>query len=224
MNQRFDNYQWIHKAVRHQITRVLQQLSTTDWADVGECHQALDAVDTALNSQVDHTRHEETYYHPMLESRIPGSTASFSAHHHEIEGRIEAMKKATALLRKKGNVEEAAGFGLYLAFCRFSADYLVHLDEEEAELKPLFLKHFSESDLLNLQSRVVADISPEEMRVIIPHFLAALDRAELVAWLTQIQQSAPAEVFADICNAAIPIVTHRTWKKVTAALGLGMSS
>jgi hypothetical protein len=55
-----------------------------------------------------------------------------------------------------------------LTYCRFAADYLVHLDEEEAELKPLLLQHFGEEELLELQSRIVADVSPEEMGVILP--------------------------------------------------------
>ena len=220
VDDQFDNYRWIHKAVRHQMIQVILRLSTTDWGDAGERDEVLNAVDRSLNSQVDHTRHEETYYHPMLESRAPGSTRRFSIQHKEIEERIDRLKKKIAVLQNQANVVESKGLEIYLTYCRFAADYMVHLDEEDAELKPLFLKHFSEVELLELQSRVVADVSPEEMQVILPNISAALDRIELVAWLSQIQQNAPAEIFTEICSVASRNIVLETWEKVREALGL----
>lgn len=219
MDDRFDNYRWIHKAVRHQIIQVILRLSTTDWGDAGERDEVLDAVDRSLDSQIDHTRHEETYYHPMLESRAPGSTRLFSIQHKEIEEHIDRFKEEIAVLRNQAVVSESKGHEIYLTYCRFAADYLVHLDEEEAELKPLLLRHFSETELLELQSRIVADVSPEEMQVILPNIAGALDRIELVAWLSQIQQDAPTEIFTEICSVASRNIAPETWQKVRAALG-----
>lgn len=217
---RLDPYAPVHKAIRHQLTDALQRLSAVDWDESAAVAGVLDAVDTALSSQEDHAGHEETFYHPLLESKVPGSTVSFTERHHQLARQIDRIESTVQELRNDGTPDEAQGYGLYLAFAHFVGEYLIHLDEEERVLKPLFWAHCTDDELAVLEGRVQSVVSTESMQAMTPHFLAALDRVELAAWLGGMQQGAPPVVFAAVCAAGAELVAPDTWARVAAALGL----
>ena len=224
MTERVDPYRTVHKAVRHQLTEAVQRLSHTDWADPAEAVDALGVLRAALDTQAEHARHEELLYHPLLEAHVPGATAGIADEHRALGARIEALEATVADLTDRaggGGVREADGFALYLSLCRFVGAYLEHLDDEESLLKPLFWAHCTDDELAALEGQVQAMSTPEAMQVVLPHFLAALDRAELVGWLGAMRAASPPELFADVCARAQAIVAPGTWRRVVAEADLG---
>ena len=224
MTGRVDPYRTVHKAVRHQLAEAVQQLSRTDWADPAASARALEVVGVALATQAEHARHEELLYHPLLEAHVPGATASIAHEHRDLGARIDALEATVADLAGRdggGGVPEADGFALYLALCRFVGAYLEHLDDEEAQLKPLFWAHCTDEELAALEEQVQATSTPEAMQVVLPHFLAALDRAELVGWLGAMRAASPPELFAEVLAQGEAVVDAATWRRVVAEVDQG---
>ena len=115
-------------------------------------------------------------------------------------------------------MSEADGHALYLDVCAFVGRYLGHLDDEERVLEPLFREHCTEEELAAIEGEVMAVVSPESMQAMLPHFLAGLDRAELISWLGGVRAGAPPEVFADVCAVGDAAVDRLRWTQVLDAL------
>ena len=218
MEERIDPYRTVHKAVRHQLTTALQRLSSTDWTDPASARTTLDEVRAAVATQAEHARHEELLYHPLLEAKAPGTTAAIADEHRALALEIDAIGATVDRLAATDVVDEAEGFALYLALCRFVGAYLIHLDEEEARCKPLFWAHCSDEELAALEGQVQAMTTPEAMAVVLPHFLAALDRTELVGWLGAMRAASPPALFARVLARGEAEVDGVTWARVVAEL------
>jgi len=111
------------------------------------------------------------------------------------------------------------GNQLYGIFNTYIADYLGHLDREEAELQQALWDHFTDQELADIDNKLIASIPPERMAVLVPVICNSWNASELTEVLAGMKQSTPPEAFAGMLKMMEQATPPATWETVRRALG-----
>jgi hypothetical protein len=114
---------------------------------------------------------------------------------------------------------QQATLDFYRALGRFTADYLEHLDEEEAAL-PTYWAKFTDDELGEVMRRFNASRTPDEAISDLERMLPVLAPAERGELLTKVRASAPPEGFRAACNVARRVLDDRAWDKLRACVAV----
>jgi hypothetical protein len=218
---RYDPYRPVHKAMRRQIVETSCLLASTDFDHEGDREGSFAALEETIATQRDHAGHENRHVHPALEERRPGATSQADATHKKIERILEKIEaQAEALRSGREDDMPLAGHRLYLAFNEFVAEYLAHLNYEEKQINPILWELFTDEELGEIETRIVADTPPELVAVLTPLLLRSLNARELIDWLQGIRQEAPPAAFDEVLAQAKQLVPPDRWLRVSTALEL----
>ncbi len=199
---RYDLYGPAHKCLRHVHAVMLPRLARADWAvDQGSLLAEL-RQHSAMNQQ--HLTEEDTFIHPGLERRAPGSTGRL-AQQHEMHrrsfARLEELIQGVSGAR--GDLAAAAGRHLYLAFTAFVADDLIHMFEEEQHTWPLMCSVFNDEELIQMEQSIAVNYGRDALLYLMPHLAGGASLGELAERLHALQTALPAVDYDAIAEDAV---------------------
>jgi hypothetical protein len=127
---RTDFYTVVHKGLRKRLFEAVILAGATDYAepeDRARLGQVVGEVVTALRQ---HAEHEEEFLHPILAEVLPEAAQSLEAEHAEHHRALDDVERAFEVAVAERT--EPAGHRAYRTLARFTAQFLAHVEEEEA--------------------------------------------------------------------------------------------
>ncbi len=205
-----DLYYAVHKGIRLANARLLIRLGATDPANDGQLAETLSALRAHLVMGLAHLTHENEVIHAALDERCPGASAHAAEDHDHHEAAFDEIEALARAVEAAGPATRAMALRrLYQRFALFVADDLRHMHEEETELMPLLMAHFSAEERAAITQRIVSRIPPEKMVLFSRAMLAALPLPERRAMIEGMQAGMPAEAF----DGYMATVLGAPWQK-----------
>ena len=217
--ERFSIYRPIHKAMRHLLFSTSRQIGLADFADDAVTQETLANLDRTIGFNEGHKGHEETHVHPILESKVPGITASFAKDHEEDDRSIKEIKQLAARIRSsKGDQRVALGVEIHERWNAYLGIYLGHLYREESELQQALWDNLTEEELIAMDAAIAREIPPERMGDWLTEMCSSYNPDEISLLLNIIKAEAPPEVFQGVTQLAGSVMQPAMWEKVRARI------
>ncbi|HYE44695.1 MAG TPA: hypothetical protein VEA44_02870 [Caulobacter sp.] len=207
--QRHDLYGPIHKGLRLGSSRLLTALGQVETRDPRAVAALIGELRIHLQLAEEHLQHEDAEYNEPLRTRAPDLAAQLEDdHHHHYEAFRELEALIAALEAASDETRAAAARALYLRFSTYFGDDLAHMAREEQEALPAFHAHFSDQELMDMESRIIQSIAPERLTQYYFIMVPGMNPAERATFLRYIRANAPPEAFdhilGDVARAALP--------------------
>ena len=197
LHTRHDPYSAVHKGIRAAHMRCLVAIGSADPTRDAEILRLSRRIAEHLTMCNTHLQDENDFLHTALEARRPGASAHAAEDH---DDHLHSFKEMNALLARLVVVapqDRAAVLAdLYRRFARFVADDLMHMDHEEHVLLPDLQDAFNDTELQELEGRIVTSIAPEHMVLFLEAMLDALPKAESAAILSAMQAGMPPSAYS----------------------------
>jgi hypothetical protein len=217
---RSDLYTRIHKGLRKALFDLAHAAGRTDYGNEEEWTRLKAQTAEALYFLKRHGEIEDTFFLPLLESKIPGATARDTAEHEEVDRQIDeindAVTRLDALAAEADRRE--AGEEFYLLVNRFISDYLNHMHREESSMAPLYFAHCSEEELRTMLASIVAGNAPTDTMMMLRYTIPSIDPVERASFLGGIKQVAPAPAFAAMMNVVQGALHENDWERLQTDL------
>jgi hypothetical protein len=194
----------IHKALRAMMYDAALTLQQTDFTDANESETALAKVETVIEQFEQHAYHEDTFILPAVEAFEPALVEYLEKEHVED---IELGNRINTLLnifRSLKLDEERINCGSCInkAFRDFMIFNLKHMAKEESDINQALWKHYTDKELLELNSKLTASIPPHQKMISAKWMLRSINKVEAINWLTAVKRSTPAFVFQSLIELA----------------------
>jgi hemerythrin-like domain-containing protein len=221
---RFEIYTTIHKGWRNRLFQMSVKAGKLNFNDKA----LLDAFHGELKSMVagirlHHHGMEEKYIHPILSAKVPGGTERLDVQHRVVDrmldnllAHFDGMRANKADFRKRREL----GLEFYLAFNRFIAFFLRHIDEEEERIQPTLWNLCTFEELETAWRGIIASQSPQEATENLGMILSSADLDELANLLTFAKTSLPTEQFQLGSAYAKSILDPHDWSTLKDRLGV----
>lgn len=218
---RLDLYAPIHKALRALMADTLLRCGRLDTGDADEFSATLGQVDFLLTICAQHLDHENTTVHPAIEAAVPGSSRRVAGEHDEHLAHIDALRVDLAQLREAAPARRPGlALRLYRHLALFIADNMQHMHHEETAHNAALWAGYSDAQLKALHDRIVAELEPEQVQLMMRWMVPALSPAERAGMLMDMRQGMPAEAFDLLLDGVRPHLDTRGWGKLAQALGV----
>jgi len=218
---RMDLYAPIHKALRHAMSETLFLAGRLDVHDVEETVATLARVDALLDMLQSHLEHENEFVHAAIEARRPQGAARTADDHVEHLASIEALRAETrALQAARPDARPPLALRLYRHLALFVAENFQHMHVEETANNAALWALYSDAELLALQQRLLASISPVEHLDVARWMVPALNPMERAGMLQGARATMPPEAFLGVLEHVRPHVDARGWTKLVRTLGV----
>ena len=201
---RDDMYYAVHKGLRLANARMLVRLGQADAADAASVASALKALRDHLAMGLSHLTHENAQIHTAIEERCPGASdhaADDHAHHEEAFAELEALARAVEAAPREAL--PMALRRLYQRFALFVAEDLEHMHEEETQIMPLLMTHFSAEERAGIEHRIVSNIPFEKNVLFMRCMIPALPMSERRAMVEGMRAAMPREAFDGLMTAVL---------------------
>lgn len=214
-----DIYRRNHKALRACMCDTLVRVGALDASDRREVTIVLTQVRAMAVFSSTHIAHEDTFVHPAMEARFPGTakaTAAEHAHHRYACRKIVALADAV----HKAGIDERALLltQLYHTIALFVAETLVHMNAEETDNNTLLWATHTDEELTRMEQAIAASMTPEEKAVSLRWMLPALNADERVELMEAVLQDVPSEFYNEMLAGMQPLLSGTDWRKLTLAL------
>lgn len=217
--QRVDLYGPIHRALRHAMAGMAIRLGTVDPSDEDEVLAAVDDLAGLLCFCERHIEHEEHFMHPLLRGIAPEAEAGLDEAHRVHDASVAELRGLSeAVTERRGAARAETLRALYLAFGRFHAETLMHMDEEERVIEPLFHRHLSGEEVAAIVPRIMGSMGPEEVIETLRMMVPANPLSVRVGMLAEIRDTAPPEAFADLLGICLAALSDRDARRLVDAL------
>lgn len=218
--QRFDIYQPIHKALRNFMGDTLSRLGRVDVTDAEDLAGALSQVESLLDFCAKHVQHENDFIHTAIRARQPAGASRTSEDHVEHLHSIDALHKETRAVYAASDAQRhVLALRLYRHLALFVAENLQHMHIEETANTAALWEHYTDEELMDLEARLVATISPADTMLTMRWMVPGITPQQRAALLGGMKAGAPAEVFEAVLNAVRPHLSAHDWSKLTRELG-----
>lgn len=216
---RYELYAPIHKALRAFMTDTLTAVGRMDAQDAEDLQQTLTQLGALLDLLQAHLTHENDFVHPAIEAGRAGAAAHIERDHVEHRRELDALRAASAAVSvAPAGQRGVAALALYRQLALFVAENFEHMHYEETEHQRLLTAVYTDAELLALEQRIVASLSPETAGLVMRWMLPYLNHAERSAMLCGMRQQAPAEVFDGVMALAREHLRPRDWFKLVGSL------
>ena len=219
VQQRYEIYRPIHKALRHMMFSTAQALGIADFRDGGVAQDTVGSMERTINLLEVHAEHEETYIHPDLNKRAPGFIAAFEQDHKNDEKVYADLRRlGQEVGNETGDRQAALGIEIYRKYNEFVGEYLGHLVREEGELQQALWDNFNDEELGAMEGAIMAAVPPDLMAQFLPEICAGMNPDELSFMLGGMKATAPPEMFAGVIQIAEQATPLQNWEKVRARI------
>ena len=217
--ERYNIYRAIHKGLRGFMSDTLLRVGRMDVNDDGERSQAIEQLRGLLTMCAAHLVHENEFVHPAIEAAQEGGAEQTAMDHVGHVVAIRTLEQQASQFESAPPAQRAVlAAELYIDLSNFVAENLEHMAVEETHNHALLTRRFSDEELLEIEHRIVASMTPEEtmagLRWMLPH-INAEGRA---AMLGGMKRGAPPEVFGGVLALAREVLTQRDFYKLERSL------
>ncbi len=217
---RYNIYALVHKGLRAMMGQTLLQAGRTDWQDMAETSEMLDQLGALLDFCESHIVHENSFIHPAMEARQPGSSGEVISDHRDHANAIRDLRdQAAALPGLGGDTATRVGEAMYRALAAFIAENYEHMHYEEIHNNTVLWAAYSDDEILAIEMALVASLTPAENALSMRWMLPNISAQERAGMLQGIRAHAPAEVFAGVIGMLRGQLNARDWTKLSQALG-----
>jgi len=218
---RFSPYRFIHKGLRALMFDTLRNAGALDATLAPERAQLVDEVERLLAICADHLAHENQFFHEALRQHAPRAVLPFHEDHLE---HVEAIDHLSLLLQRVRDADEqhaaSLAYELYLRLTIFIGENLAHMAEEESVLTQALWAHFSDAEIMAIETALHATLAPEEMAFYLRWMARGMNASEIVMVLGGARPQLPAAAFDQMTEIVQAELQPARWARVASALGL----
>ncbi len=170
-----------------------------------------------------HASREEDFIHPLLSERIPGGANRLNEDHRIMHRQFDEIVACFGEIKKKQtDFEKLQEFAheFYLAWNRFMAFYLSHIDYEEEHAMPALRKLFTYDELLSVRGKILGGQDPKSMMYSLGMILPALSPTERFLVISQGLKGMPPEAFKGAVGIAEHVLSPEDWLSLKKMLKL----
>ncbi len=223
MPSQIDLYTDAHKGQRLRFATISTAAGTLDLGNQGALTSLENDIVAFREHMFLHASHEEMFIHPLLSERIPGGANKLNEDHKnmhrqfdEIAACFGEMKKKTSDFEKLQDIVQE----LYLAWNRFMAFYLTHINYEEEYAMPALWRLCTNDELMSARGKILGGQDPKSMMYSLGMILPALTPTERFLVFSQGLKSTPPEVFQGALKIAEHVLPPEDWLSVKRMLKL----
>jgi hypothetical protein len=217
---RYNIYRVIHKALRGLMADTLLKLGRVDVTDECELNEAIAQTRALLDALSSHVFHENQFVHPALEQAREESSRRTANDHIDHEGHILVLREQIDRFETAEAAQRAThAQQLYLDISNFVAENFEHMVVEETLNQAVLTRAYTDEELLGIEHRIVASLSPQESFFSMRWMLTHINAQERAFMLGGMKRHAPSEVFAAVMGLARELLTQRDYYKLETALG-----
>jgi hemerythrin-like domain-containing protein len=218
-----DIYTPIHKGLRSRLFKTSVKAGTLDYTDQASLQEFSDEFSSLVESIRVHHTMEENFYHPLLAERVPGGAEKLDEEHQTVEHLLHNLKAHLDRIRSKSTKFEKRKelcLEFYLAFNRFIAFFLGHIDAEEEHYQPTLRNLFTIEELDKAEIALIASQKPEEGLENWQMMLGGANTDELANLLVRARIALPPEVIQGGLQLAESALSARDLVALKAKAGV----
>jgi iron-sulfur cluster repair protein YtfE (RIC family) len=185
MPSSFELYKNIHKGQRLEMFRISESAGRAEQNDPEGLARLSSRIAALRNEMRNHARIEETYVHPILAQRVPGGSRKLEQDHVVMHRQLDDMVAMAEMMIQGSSppTESKALFHeLYLAWNRYVAFYLEHIDVEEEQAQAELWRLCSDEELKGIFDRIIGSEAPDVLAFDLGLMLPAMGRGDRVDW------------------------------------------
>jgi hemerythrin-like domain-containing protein len=216
---RVNIFNQIHKGLRALLYETSILLQQTDFTDEEEMQAAIKRVTLVADMFDDHAHHEDNFILPAINEYEPSIVDAFEQEH-ELDTKLtRALKESLyALQMASPLVRPNMANELSKTFVQFMVFNLEHMAKEESILNKILWRYYSDEEILDIQKKIVANLSPWSASVSSRWIIRGLNNPEIVRWLRSVEESAPETVFQNLFATAEKELPAHRFRRVQEAL------
>lgn len=207
MNARLDLYRNIHKGIRMMLFDIVGKLGRVDFDDAAALDALRKEVRDIFELLESHAHTEDTFIMPLVQRVAAPLASTFAAAHEDQESQLPALLAELEAIDAADPAAPAKGHLVSVKISRIAGELMTHMADEELEINPAIWKATSDSEVHEVEQRLVASIPPEKMARYLRWMLPAMNGAERIVFLSNVRAGAPEPVFGFIRGLAAQVLT-----------------
>jgi hypothetical protein len=216
---RYDIYVNIHKGLRVFMSETLTRIGRLDVDNDRELSDGLHELNGLLDFCEAHIAHENTHIHPALEAaRAGASDEADDDHVAHGEGIVTLRRMVEALMLLQGQARRQAVLRLYRQLAVFVGENLLHMHHEETEHNAVLWAAYSDAELLAIEGRIVASLSPEAAMTSMRWMVPAMSPADRLVLLGPLADMMPPPQFEALMACVRPHLPVHELARLEAGL------
>jgi hemerythrin-like domain-containing protein len=216
LQQRIDFYTNIHKGIRRNLFELSARAGSTDPTDESSLRALETAFITTVSVLRDHATTENTYYHPLIQKKLPGLFSSVSREHDEQEPIVDDLERRLAQIRMVLDPlsRERLLLEFYRALNRFVARTLEHLDEEEDRIMPELWGHATDEELGMVMGAMAGSFTTQRLTRDAELMLPAMNAPERARFLGMLKAKFPEPLYRSVADVAHRVLAEAEFKRL----------
>jgi len=217
-----DLFTFIHKSIRSMIYNAASKLQTADFTDEKEVKILLLSLRHDLDLLHEHAVNEDNIIFPEIANEEPQLIELLNEEHKKLESKLNGILAFIEKIEHSNSVEERVRLGnsLNSLFNDFIADYLAHMNHEEATVLEASFKYLTDEELIAIRTRIQSNVPPDRYKVWMNWMLRSLNNSELIGLLGSMKTGAPSNVFQNILDITKSVIDSERWLKMKLSLGI----
>lgn len=172
----------------------------------------------------EHLTIEDRFIHAAIEScdpeeLPPQARQDHAQHRREIDLLHEEARALEVSAGLPASAREPIAQRLYLAYCRFVGENLVHMTFEETEMNQRLWRLFSDDELHVMLGRIMASESPSQLARAVRWIVPALSPGERATVVLGARATVEPAVIAVLLRQIRSLLEPRDMEKLARALG-----
>ena len=228
---RADIFTPIHKGLRSMIYELGRELQTADFTDVHATEAMVSRLkqDLSLASSTcvlcllhEHAGSEDQHIFPDVRTYEPNLVDTLLQEHREVVRMMASVWKIADEVKALSDREERIEMGAKLNRTAndLFAFYLTHLNGEESTIVPAMWKHYTDEQIVAMNTNVIRNTPPERLAQYASWMLPSLNINELTGILMGMKKTMPAPAFENMVGRAKKALGEDRWAVVKAKAGL----
>ena len=204
------------------IYNAASKLQTADFTDEKEVKILLVSLRNDLDLLHEHAVNEDNIIFPEIANEEPQLIELLNEEHKKLESKLNGILALIEKIEHSNSVEERVRLGnsLNSLFNDFIADYLAHMNHEEATVLEASFKYLTDEELIAIRTRIQSNIPPDRYKVWMNWMLRSLNNSELIGLLGSMKTGAPSNVFQNILDITKSVIDSERWLKMKLSLGI----
>jgi hypothetical protein len=210
-----------HKGLRNLLSQLNHLAGSTDFSEANQINRLHQVGRDLFHLLTEHAHSEDDILLAALEQRCPGASHQNIAEHTVIEqqqAHLEETLDALVEQALRGEAVATLAEQFYFDLNRFHSAYLLHMLEEEEETQHLLWEHFTDTELMDLTTKIVARINPDAMLLWLQNAAPAMDHQGRLQWLSGMKAGAPEPFFKIVMEKLKSVLSDMDYDRVEREL------
>jgi hypothetical protein len=221
---RYNIFNHIHKALRALLYDTAMVIQQTDFVDSAEAEQTFNKLQQIIALFDKHAYHEDNYVLPAIQQFEPSLKEAFEQEHvqdHALGQRLAGLMRVyehAVSTSERTHVGQA----IHTSYIEFMVFNLTHMAKEEDIINAALWKHYTDTQIQNLNNIIVSNIPQDELAFSSVWMIKSLNNQEIIGWLKQVRSNAPEPVFRALFNIASSELSPQRWADIQEVLMEGV--